>query len=212
MADLSERLIRERLRHLEEKVYPDSQDTPPIEFGSEDSPLPPGHFESLYANHQWFGQQPDSPSDSEIGEGNVAVYAKDGGELYTRQYGGTERQVGQSAAGYDTVAPLGSELQSGYALTMGVPVPDGDTIEIISWGVRTSEGTTPSGLTAQLTEVDGTVIAEENTAYSEPDVSRQNTSGGIKWYHLRISNSTGTDYVDGSTPDAVNGNFVYDIV
>lgn len=43
--------------------------------------------------HLWLGEQTDTPTDSEIGSGNVAFYAKNDGLLYTRPHGGTESLV-----------------------------------------------------------------------------------------------------------------------
>lgn len=160
-------------------------------------------------NHVWLGGQNDAPTDAEIGSGNVAVYARNDNNLYMRPYGGTEQEVGAGAGeNYEAAVPLASELSDGGALAMGVPLPDGKTLDIISWGVRTSANTTPSGLTIQLTEPDDSIITEENTAYSEPSASATNTSGAVKWYRFRISNTTGTNYTD---PDYVLGNVIYDI-
>lgn len=60
--------------------------------------------------HIWFGQQSDTPTDSEIGSGNTALYAKDDGLLYTRPHGGTESQVGSGGGG----SPGGSDTQLQY--------------------------------------------------------------------------------------------------
>lgn len=67
MTDLSKRDLRKRLRHLEEKVYPDSQDTPLIEFGSEDDPLPPSYHESLKAENAEVGNITDDERTSDPG-------------------------------------------------------------------------------------------------------------------------------------------------
>lgn len=105
-----------------------------------------------------------------------------------------------------------SELQDGAALSIPVPVADGESITVTRWGVVTSNDTTPTGLTVQLTEPDGTVIAEENTELTTGSVaSTTNASGGTKTYRLRIANSTGSNFVDGNSPDSVLGSVTYTI-
>lgn len=178
--------------------------------GTSTAPVPEGYFNEVSSKHIWFDQQTDAPTDSEIGSGNVAVYSKGDGNVYQRAYGGSEKRL---CSDFETISPMGAELQDGSAVSMGVPVPDGSELSVDSWGVRTSEGTTPTGLLAQLTQVDGTVIGEENTSLTENvSVSVTNSSGSPTWYHFRIKNETGTDYIEGSTPDSVHGNFVYEIL
>jgi hypothetical protein len=91
-------------------------------------------------------------------------------------------------------------------------VPDGSTLTVEEWGVQASDGTTPAGLLAQLTQVDGTVIGEESTTLNtSPSVSVENTSGSTTWYLFRIKNETGTTYKENSTPSHALGTFIYDI-
>lgn len=175
--------------------------------------VPSTQTDEIDTNHVWLGQQSDAPTDAEIGTGNVAVYAKTDENIYKRPYNGTETQVGGGDT-YRTVSPLGSELQSGFALSIGVPVPASTTLDVISWGVRVSDGTTPTGLLAQLTQIDGTVIAEQNTSFNDSvSASVTNSGSAPVWYRLRIKNETGTDYVDNDVgdPDHVLGNFVYNL-
>lgn len=48
----------------------------------------------------YLGQVSSTPTDSEIGTGNTAFYAKDDGSLYKKPYGGTESQVGGGSASF----------------------------------------------------------------------------------------------------------------
>ena len=106
-----------------------------------------------------------------------------------------------------------SELQDGEALSIPVPIADGESITVTRWGAITSADTTPAGLTIQLTEPGGTVITEENTELTTGSsvASTTNSSGGVKTYRLRIANSTGSNFVDGNSPDSVLGSVSYEI-
>lgn len=53
--------------------------------------------ESVDTGHVWLGQQSDTPTDSEIGAGNVALYAKDDGNIYKKENGGSETQIGSGS-------------------------------------------------------------------------------------------------------------------
>jgi len=57
--------------------------------------------QALTATEVFLGQVDSTPSDSAIGEGNIAVYAKSDGNLYKKPHGGSEAIVGGSGGGTD---------------------------------------------------------------------------------------------------------------
>jgi hypothetical protein len=62
---------------------------------------------SLSTDDVYLGQVDSTPTDSEIGDGNTAFYAKTDGNLYKRPYAGTESQISGgsgllSSAGYSS--------------------------------------------------------------------------------------------------------------
>jgi len=110
-------------------------------------------------------------------------------------------------SGDDIVAIPASELVSGSAIWVGIPVPDGQTLTVGAWGVSTDENTTPAGLKVQLTQPDTTVISEESTEYTSEPPGASVTAAGLTTYRVRIKNDTGTDINSNNTPSAVTGWF-----
>lgn len=104
-----------------------------------------------------------------------------------------------------------SELSSSTAIKQPVSMADGETLTIYAWGVRDTDGNTPSGLEVRLVDNSGTIQASANTAWTENTngvTSWTNTSGGRVDAKLSVYNGTGTAYTD---PDGVGAQFGYEV-
>ena len=89
-----------------------------------------------------------------------------------------------------------AELNDTQSIEIPVRVPDGSTLEVYRWGAfDASDGTAPTGLTAELLDGGDTVQASENTANtqnrSSPIASHSNSSGSASIFKLRAYNGTG---------------------
>lgn len=103
-----------------------------------------------------------------------------------------------------------TELTDGDFYSGGVPVPDEYALTVDAWGARTTDDTTPAGLTVQLLDETGTVVASENTVWNDDGnlATKTNDSGGTVWYELAVDNATGTDYL-AAGDDGVTAQFRY---
>ena len=88
-------------------------------------------------------------------------------------------------------------------------VPDGKTLTVYAWGLRLDDGSTDSGIVLELNDPSGTTQASIDASvapnYTENEsgvASYSNSTGSPKVAHLRLANTTGTDY----TPSDEGGN------
>jgi len=115
-----------------------------------------------------------------------------------------------------TLEPLGAarvaapraELSDGdrYEISLVVP-PNGDAT-VHRWGVYTSDGTAPAGLDVAISSLAGAPPAEqENTTYTLHDgdtpPSVSNGTGDVNLGYVAAVNSTGTNFIEGNTPNSV---------
>lgn len=120
------------------------------------------------------------------------------------------QEAGQAAGDNVIALPL-TELASGNAISHPVPLADTEKIEVKAWGCETNDRTTPSGLTVELVDEDDTLVTSENTQYTtgDPVTTVQNDNGSTRAVYLRVANSSGTDFVDGNSPNSVGAFFRY---
>lgn len=153
--------------------------------------------EDIEPGHVWLGQQSGAPSDSDIGEGNTALYSKTDGELYKKPYGGSESQVTGAGAGTGVDAEDdGSAVVSGAtALNFGSNLSvsdDGDGTATVV-GSLTGSGANLANLLSQ-----GLVVWSGQGAWGTEDPSGSTTPV-----------QDAIDNVDGATNDDFAGGYVW---
>lgn len=109
------------------------------------------------------------------------------------------------------------ELKSGgvenESSEIGVPVGDGETLEVYRWGgYQVSNYTAPTGLDVELKDGGDVVQVAANMVDSSdidtPVASHTNSSGSASLFKLAVTNSTGTDIND----PGVGAHFGYVVV
>ncbi len=158
-------------------------------------------LKSLSTGHVWLGQQSDAPTDSEIGSGNVALYAKDDGNLYKKPYGGSESQIGGSGSSIfadgDGDGIYEQSTGSGISSKHVYNASDLDTSRLATGSTITPNVVENQSLSGSTTT---TVLN-----YSGTGVLRDwwtAMSGGAE-----IGDATFEIIVDGNTTDSIEGSF-----
>lgn len=94
---------------------------------------------------------------------------------------------GGGGGGLSASIPM-TQLADTDFVDVPIRVPDGMTLTVTKWGVRTDGQTTPAGLTVSVYDYEtSATVASESTDYSEVEV----TLDGPADASLRVTNSTG---------------------
>lgn len=80
----------------------------------------------------YLGHVTETPTDAEIGEGNVAFYAKSDGALYKRPYGGSESGIGGGGGG-DVSNPMQEDLDANQQSITNAGAIDTESLDVSGW-------------------------------------------------------------------------------